>query len=468
MLETVREFGLERLEASGETRALRERHASFFLNLVERVAHAAFAFRWAWDTRAGTENLDPMVANLQVEQDHDNVRAALDYLVDTGHAEACLRLTTACVPFWEWYGHLREAEMRLDRALGIAGTEQTAFSAQALLMAGDVAFIMGNLEATSTHARESLAIWRTLDNPRGQAHALHILALIEENKLNWQTATELFEATLEMWRRLDDPISVGSTLCLLGGIAYGQGDLDRAVALEEEAFTLLDAAGDTMWAAMTVWYLGLFAAARGERLEAARRYRSSLATLVGINDAEWLFKPLVGLAAVAAECGQVESSARLLGAVDQILLRTGSRLFPFDRPAYEQADAVAHAALGDERFGDVHRAGGRLTLEELVAEADAVVRFAEEAAREPRRRGATTSSGMTAREGEVLTLLADGKTDREIAELLFVSRRTVNTHVANILSQLGVHSRHDAVVRARELAVLPDKADAPDRHGHRS
>ena len=319
---------------------------------------------------------------------------------------------------------------------------------------------MGNLDVTAARAGEALTIWRTLGDPYGQAMALQLLALVEENQLNWQAATALFEKTLAFWRQLDEPIMVGSTLTLLGGIAYGQGDFDRAVALEEEAFALCEAMGDQVGSALTVWYLGLFAAARGEVLEAARHYRSCFAALAEIHDGEWLFKPLVGLAAVAAQCQRFESSARLLGAVDRMLLRSGGHLFPFDQPAYEQADDAARAALGEERFADVYRAGGDLAIEALMVEADAVVVAAENAARESRRRGLRTSSGLTARECEVLSLLADGKTDREIAELLFISRRTVNAHVANILGQLGVHSRHDAVARSRERGLSPGTAEA--------
>jgi DNA-binding NarL/FixJ family response regulator len=123
------------------------------------------------------------------------------------------------------------------------------------------------------------------------------------------------------------------------------------------------------------------------------------------------------------------------------------------RPPYEQADTAARAALGEERFTALHDAGRRLTLADLLAEVDAIVATAEEAAREPRRRG-TGSSALTKREHEVLGLLADGKTDREIAEVLSSSRRTVNAHVASILGHLAVHSRQDAVARGYDLGLL--------------
>jgi predicted ATPase/DNA-binding CsgD family transcriptional regulator len=460
MLETVREFALEQLVASGEEDSVRERHAAYFLNAVEQIARAAFAYRFARDLGADVEELDPVVANQLVVQDLDNVRTALDWLVETGQAEAGIRLTTACVPFWESHGHYREARTRLDRALATAGDESAAFRAQALHMACNVCFMMGDLDTVRMHAREALAISETLGDPRGRANALHFLALIEENRGNWRRATELFEATLAVWRRLNEPIAVGTTLAMLAGIAYGQGELDRAIALAEEAHSLLHSVGDLVGAALALWYLGLFAAARGEILEAARRYQSSLAVIVRIDDSEYLFKPLVGLAAVAAHFGHLESSARLLGAADHTLRQTGGRLFPFDLPAYEQAEAAARATLAEEQFAAAYQQADRLTLEDLLAEADAIVTIVEHAAREPRRPGATTPCKLTARECEVLRLVAEGKTDREIAEILFLSRRTVNAHVASIRGQLGVHSRKAAVDRARTLGVLPAPPEA--------
>lgn len=379
MLETEREFAMEHLAASGEFHAVSERHADYFLNLVDRAAHAAFYFGWAQDARARAEVPDRAAANHLVEQEHDNLRAALDRLVENGRAEESLRYTTACVAFWHCCGHLQEAQTRLNRALAIPGAERTPARAQALQLAGSVAIATGDLEIASTLAQEAFALWRELGDPRGQAAALKTMGTIAENALNWQVATELLEAALTIWRRLYEVIPAGNTLALLGGIAYAQGQLDRAVALEEEAFSLLQSAGDTRLAARTVWYLGLFAATRGEMREAAQHYRASLITWAEIDDAEWLFKPLVGLAAVAADIGHYESAARLLGAANAMLDRMGGRLFPFDQPAHDRATRAARSALGNERFTDVHRLGEGLELEGVLIEADRVVAAVEEA-----------------------------------------------------------------------------------------
>ena len=156
---------------------------------------------------------------------------------------------------------------------------------------------------------------------------------------------------------------------LRGEVAYSLGDLERAVMIEEEAAALFRQIGALRWIGMTEWLLGMFAASQRRFPEAARHYRESLRTLIDATDVVWLFKPLAGLAAVAVEHGDVETAARLLGAVDEMLLGSGGHLYPLHRPLYEQADTAARAALGEERFTALHDAGRRLTLADLLAEA---------------------------------------------------------------------------------------------------
>ena len=136
---------------------------------------------------------------------------------------------------------------------------------------------------------------------------------------------------------------------------------------------------------------------------------------------------------------------RLLGAADTLLQRTGAQLFPFDQQGYIQADAASRASLGEDRFLALHTEGTRMAPVDLLAEADAIVALVAEAARHPRRRGAVLAAGLSARELEVLRFVAEGKTDRAIADMLYISRRTVSSHVANILAYFGVHSRRDTV-----------------------
>ena len=435
MLETVREFGLEQLVASDELDEVSRLHADFFLTFSIPIA-----------------GLDRFAA------DHDNLGAACDQLCAGNTAEDGLRLAAACARYWYTRGHLREGSARLHNALAIAGSSPCAAKGHVLNWAAIFAITMGDIEASSLFSQEALAVWNVVGDPRGRAAALYSLAEVEEHHLHWDEAADLFDQAAAICRDLGQPDDLGRALTMRGGVAYAQGDLHRACMFEEEAAALFRQTGALQWLAMTEWYLGLFASSQGRFPAAAHYYHTSLRTLIDAADVVWLFKPLAGLAAVSAAIGEPEPAARLLGAVDTMLLGSGGRLYPLHRPAYEQADTAARAALGSERFITVHDAGGRLTLAELVAEADTIVTRAEAAAREPRRRGAGLRSALTTltkREHDVLTLVAEGKTDCEIAQLLFISRRTVNAHVANILGRLTVHSRRDAVARAHELGLLP-------------
>ena len=448
MLETIRELGLERLTACGELDETSRHHANFFLAFAEQREPGSFL-------RLPIARLDRFAA------DHDNLGAACDRLCDGSTGEQCLRLADSCAPYWYARGHLREGATRLHNALATTGATPSAARGRVLNWAAIFAIGMADVQASSIFGREALEVWNAVGDPRGRAAALYNLAEAEAHHGNWDEAADLFDRAAEIWRGLGQLDDLGRALLLRGEVAYSQGDLERAVTIEEEAAALFRQVGANLrWIGMTVCILGNFAAAQRRFPDAARHYRESFRTLIDSTDVVWLFKPLAGLAAVSVEHGDVETAARLLGAVDEMLLGSGGRVYGLTRPVYEQADTVARAVLGAERFTALHDAGRRLTLAEQLAEADAVVTMAEETARKPRRRGVGILSALTAREREVLALLAAGKTDREIAEVLFISRRTVNFHVANILGHLAVHSRQDAVARAHELGLLPAAPNA--------
>jgi DNA-binding CsgD family transcriptional regulator len=204
----------------------------------------------------------------------------------------------------------------------------------------------------------------------------------------------------------------------------------------------------------------MFAAAQRRFADAARHYHDSLRSLLEAGDFVWLFKPLTGLAEVASEIGRLEEAARLVGVVDGLLDSTGARLLPFDQPIYERAESAARKALGESGFRAASRSSWEFKPEDWLAETQAIVATAEEDVRSSRRRGSGERASLTARELEVLRLLALGKSDRQIAETLFVSRRTINAHVSSILGQLGVHSRQDAIAKANQLGLLPSGPDA--------
>jgi tetratricopeptide (TPR) repeat protein len=219
MLETVREFALERLEAAGdgEAEAARAAHAAFFLALAERAAPVMLGGNTvAW--------LDRLVS------DHDNLRAAFDHLCRAETAADCLRLAAACGWYWFRRGYIGEGRARLGHALALAGPDPTAAKGRALRWAGSLANAAGDLPAAAACAREGLAIWDAVDDPRDRVYALHALARVEQYQGHWDTAAALYEEVLAYWRELGAPSPIGIVLRQLSRLAYARGDLARAGA----------------------------------------------------------------------------------------------------------------------------------------------------------------------------------------------------------------------------------------------
>ncbi len=439
MLETIREFGVAKLIDCGELISTRGRHAAFFLRAVDADDLAPLA-------------PGPIGGVDRLERDAGNLRIAFDHLCTPETAEECLLLTAGCLQLWYERGNVGEGWERASRALELPGAAGSRARGLALIAACLLAIARGNYDALEALAREALVIWRQLGDRRHEAGARHYVTMADELNLRWDAAEEGFQVTLAMWRELGDSRMVACTLALLSGVLYGKGRIDDARSMQLEALTLFRVLDDRRWTGGSLWYLGMFSISEHRFARAAGEFRESLQELLAIADASWPFKPMVGLADVAASCGRPGLAARFLGAADAVLQRGGSRLLPFDRPAYERATAAARSALSETDLASALATGRAWTPAQLFQEADAVVAAAESIDRSGPTSRTIGPDSLTAREREVLTLLAEGKTDRAIAETLLVSLRTVNVHVASIFGKLGVHSRHEATLLALRLA----------------
>ena len=238
MLETIREFALERLETSGEADPIRRAHAAYFVDLAERSEPHLYGFEEAptWLARLGAE--------------HHNLRAALTWAEAQGEVELSLRLGTALVPFWFTRGYPTEGRIWLERAL--AGTANAAppMRAKALMGAARLATQQGDYGRATLWAEESLALAEAAGDPRGVAGALHGLGTLAGDQGDHARATALNTRALGLYRACGDMRGAAFMLNNLGLVASRQGDLARATTLLEEALALFRRIGDR-WDAPT-------------------------------------------------------------------------------------------------------------------------------------------------------------------------------------------------------------------------
>lgn len=439
MLETVREYGLDQLAINGEAETARRRHAAYFLALGESAVPALLgATADAWLNR--------------LDREHDNLRAALTWL-EANDEPALLRLAGALGEFWDNRGYLREGSAWLELALARTDASPTAARQRALLYAGVHAYQMGAETKGDSVLREALALARHLGSARLVAHALVFLGIAAEDRGNYELAegylTEATAAAREEGDRYILAVSMGH----LGVVAYGRGALVDATARLEAALPIAREVGNVVPRSVAVLYLAHVACDQGAYAEAAARYQNALTETEPWN-VQALARLVARVATLAAAIRKSEQAVRLFGAAETLREIAGVALALPEKATYERAAADARARLGDAAFEAAWATGRALRRDELLLEIEPVLTNAARLTTEPAVESASTSPGLTAREREVLRLLADGRSNREVAEALFISHATARTHVTNIFVKLGVETRAAAVGYAFQHGLL--------------
>ena len=433
MLETIREYGLERLDASGEGEEVRRRHAAFYLALAERVEPELVGReqrRW--------------LARLEAE--HGNLRAVLDWAIERGEAEIGLRLGSALWRFWYLRGHAREGERWLARLLDRIAAASPTMSVEALRRAGSLARLWGDEERGAALLERSLQLARATADKREIGRALHHVGNAIAQAGDVGRARTLLEESLTLAREAGDRIFVVLALGSLGEHVRVLGDFPRAAALLTEALDLARATGDELQVSFNLVNLATLRRAEGDLVRSSALYREALALAGELGNQESIAYGLAGLGGVAGDQGRWEQAARLLGACAALCEEIGLTLQPDERVRFERDTAAARHRLGAAAFAAAWDASRALPLEHAVAEAMVVASDANSAA--PARPSSDAGLGLSPREREVLRLVAEGLGDKEIAAALAISPRTVGRHLENLRAKLGVDSRAAAAALA--------------------
>jgi predicted ATPase/DNA-binding CsgD family transcriptional regulator len=481
MLETIRAYAMERLEASGEALPARRAHAAWFRSLAERA-------------QPGLRGPDQQHWRDVLEADLDNLRAALAWTLAAAapeDADQGVLLVGALWYFWFQRGLTGEARRWLTRAL--ARARQDRARAEALLGAGTLAWRQGDLSAAKVHLEESAALWRDHDDRAGLAEALHVLGHVRFDQRDLLAARELFEESLQAYRRAGDTVGglpllgdlglvayhegadatadgilresltlyrehglkdrVAGALNLLGDLAQQGGDHDQATARYQESLALWEELRGTPGIASALHKLGQVSRSTGDLGTARARLAESLALQQELGNRQGVAECLAGLAGTAAAAGHPERAARLLAASSGLLEAIGVPLAPVDQAMFVRDRDATRERLGAPAWERAWGEGLALSADEAIALA-----LTDEDA--PPADAAPVEAGsdrLSPREQEVSRLIAEGLTNRQIARALAITEKTVASHVDHIMTKLDLRSRTRIAVWATHHGLGPSR-----------
>jgi tetratricopeptide (TPR) repeat protein len=397
LLETVRQYGIERLVEHHEEDGIRDRHLASFLALAERAEpHLTDADQKEWLDRLDIE--------------HENLRSALEWsAADPAHTDLGLTLAGAIWRFWELRGYLHEgrewlAKMLsaragsqtlgiLARALAGAGTlavRQGDFAAARMLQEGalpmlrklgdrrgiavslnglgSVAYQQGDFEAAHTLYSESLAIGRELGDRMGISASLINLGNVAYARGDYDSARKIYEESLAIRRKLGDLTGIANSLQNLAVMTYAQTDYPTARSLLEESLAIRRELGDRLGIARSLGNLGYVVFELGEYAAASALHKESLIIRRELGDQLGIAEALEGIASIAAVRSDCESAGCLWGASERLREEIGSPQQPIDLSKHEREIATARNSMGDDlAFDAAWQLGRHMMLEQVVA-----------------------------------------------------------------------------------------------------
>jgi predicted ATPase/DNA-binding XRE family transcriptional regulator len=370
MLETIREYALEQLAASGEMEALKRQHAAYSVTLAETSNPALLGPQqglW-WD---------------RLEIDHANFRASLAWSRAETSGEIELRLALALGGFWQHRGHLSEGSAWLtdalmrsegDIAAGTLTKTRRRLRAEALTVLGVFSQWQGDLDTSQRLHEESVALFRELGNQARLANALSDYGMLFVLHGDHEQASDVLNESLSLRRELGNTGGIAECLLFLGNLAYSQGNTTRAGTLWEESLALYRAEESTWVVANLLAQLAMVALDQGDFRRAGVQLTESLTLLWELNERWQTTHTLEVFACLAAGQGQQNDTqanllraARIFGAAEKLRETLAAPVLPFQRYFNERGVASLRAQLDEAAFAATWAEGRTMTLEQAVA-----------------------------------------------------------------------------------------------------
>jgi len=379
MLETVREYALERLRSQGEVDARRRRHAAYVVALVEAAA----------PDRAG---VDQAASLARLDRERGNVRAALEWTLESEDLETGLRLAGLLRWFWLARGYLSEGRYWLGRLLAAADAAGLADDAiaPALTYAAVLAASAGSYDEAAALFERNLDIRQRVGDGPGSAVALNNLGLVAMHRRDYAQADALYARALALCRDMNDTRAIAHVLGNLGELARLQGDSGRATTWATESLDLYTKLEDTLGIAQALHTLGGAALLRDDTFQAATTYGEALELSWRLGNVVETANNLEGLAVVAVEQEDPHHAALLFGAAATVRETNGASVPRADRVIYERAVAATRVRLDADSYAEAWTAGRELPLAQVVDRARRLSRPTETDRRRQNKGGQTS------------------------------------------------------------------------------
>jgi excisionase family DNA binding protein len=440
MLETIREYGLERLPPE-EEHAARAEHARFYLVIMQSLR------QWTY-VHATSAPFFRLAA------DEANLRAAHDWLAEHGPAADLAAMVAASYRYWYNWGRLHDAQAWIERALANRDGASPADCARLLIGHASLLMAQGHVARAEAALAQGVASSRAAGDQVDLALAL-ISSGAAMNLGGQYTEGEAHLAeALTVAETIEEPrlraAMAGRALANMGVFARGRGDLALAATRIEESLRRYQGHGLDLAETRALMDLAGIARDQGNLRLAAERYLACIEGTTRQGETRLVADALALIASIATAWGQHRKALLLFGAASDLHERAGTAMiFPLDAGRVSRDLAALREALGEREAAALLAEGRTLPWSHVIAIAAALV---PDSGRKAAR--AETPDRLTRRERDVLQLLAEARTDREIADALFLSPRTVNWHMRSILAKLDASSRRAAVAQARAEGLI--------------
>jgi len=445
LLESMREFARERLVEAGELEDAERRRAISYIDRAEQAEpELTGPKQGVWFNR--------------MEWGHDDVRAALRWLLDHDEGERALRLATALGYFWEVRGYTAEGRRWLEEALARADEADPGLRARGLSWLGFLLIWSADEPDYPTAVlTEALELARSVQDRETIARSLMHLGVLDHLIEKWDQSRRELDEAMTYWRAAGNTWGIASTLLYLGGIELRQEHYQEATRLLEDSLARFRAMNDESALLWVLFSLAYTTGEQGNLLGAVTYLQELLQLSEETQNRRHLYLCGLGVLWQLRDHGDPAQLARLVGAMHQLREVMGigwGKIVSSAIPFLPIASEALRTRIGQEAFEAARAQGRALSFPQMAALIGDVLHAA--AQRDASEKGAHEegSAILSPREQDVLQLVAEGMTNKEIARRLILSEHTIKSHVTSLFNKLGVDSRAQAVAIAAQRDLL--------------